>query len=64
MDLVLISVENFLDLVDTPSTRNKLSITTDRYNGHKVERTTFYKGSKVIGVQIRNVTGYHYYLRK
>ena len=55
--------ENFLSLVDTPSTKRKASTTKDEY-GRVTERLVFYKGSRIIGMQIRNINGYWYYIRK
>jgi hypothetical protein len=40
--------ENFLSLVDARVT----------------ERLVFYKGSRILGMQVRNVNGYRYYIRK
>ena len=55
--------ENFLSLVDAPSTKRKSSTTKDEY-GRVTERLVFYKGSRILGMQVRNVNGYRYYIRK
>ena len=55
--------ENFLSLVDAPSTSRKSSATKDEY-GRVTERLVFYKGSRILGMQVRKVNGYRYYIRK
>lgn len=55
--------ENFLDLVEEPSTKSILEVKKDEY-GRTIETTTFYKCSKILGMQVRNVNGYRYYIRK
>lgn len=55
--------ENFCHYVDQPSTRQKMVTEKDSY-GRTIETTFFFKGTKVIGKQIRDFTGYRYFLRK
>jgi hypothetical protein len=55
--------ENFSSLVDAQSTKRKSSATKDRFD-RVTERTVFYKGNRIIGMQVRNANGYRYYIRK
>ena len=55
--------ENFHSLVELPSTKQKSEITVDKWD-RKIERTMFYRGAKIIGMQTRTACGYRYYVRK
>ena len=55
--------ELFCHLVDTPSKKQKTKVSTDK-SGRKTEKTTFYVGSKIIGMQTRTACGYRYYVRQ
>ena len=55
--------ENFNHYVETPSTRSKFELRIDQF-GRTIEKTTFYKGSKILGFFSRDHGGYRYYLRK
>ena len=57
------SLENFVSLVDIPSTRQKSSTNKDKF-GRDIERVVFYQGGRILGMQVRDVTGYRYYIRK
>ena len=54
--------ENFAALVDAPSTKRKASTTKDRFD-RITERVLFYRGSRILGMQVRDMTGYRYYIR-
>ena len=56
-------LENFVFLVDAPSTKRRSSTTKDEFD-RVTERLVFYKGSRILGMQVRNVNGYRYYIRK
>lgn len=55
--------ENFHSLVEMQSTRQRIETTTDKWD-RTTERTIYYKGSKIVGMQTRTVSGYRYYIRK
>ena len=54
---------NFVSLVETPSTKQVSTKTTDRFD-QTTERVVYYRGNRILGVQVRNITGYRYYVRK
>jgi len=54
--------ENFASLVDAPSTKQRSSSTKNQFN-QVTERVIFYQRNRIIGVQVRDVTGYRYFLR-
>jgi hypothetical protein len=57
------AAENFCFLVDTPSTREKRTMRLDDF-GRTIETIVFYRGSRILGKQVRDVCGWRYYLRK
>ena len=57
------AADNFCHYVELPSTRQKTVISKDSY-GRSIETVTFFKGSKILGKQVRDFTGYRYYIRK
>jgi hypothetical protein len=55
--------ENFLHYVETPSTRSETTIKECYLSGCKIETTRFFRANKELGYQIRDRSGYHYFIR-